>query len=490
MSGFETIIRGATVVTADGLVPADLGIDSGKLVAFAPGLAGDCREEIDASGLHLFPGVIDAHVHFNEPGRAQWEGLETGSRALAAGGGTLFFDMPLNAHPPTIDRESFMLKLQAAQNKSLVDFAFWGGLVPGNLDRLEELAECGVIGFKAFMCNSGIDDFSQVDDRTLREGMKRAARLGLPVAVHAESEAMTRQLAQQYIAAGRTSVCDFLETRPVEAELEAIGRALDLAGETGCELHVVHVSCGAAIRLIAEARRRGVKVSCETCPHYLLLTAQDMERIGPMAKCAPPLRSKSEQDELWKCLLAGEIDTVGSDHSPSPPEMKQGADFFKVWGGISSVQHTLPLLLTALSDEQGRGGNARVSSSSFSVSAAERQIEHEDENEKETPCALPQSPPGLCLFARLLSEHVARRFKLPKAKGRIAVGADTDIVLVDLAQSLEIRTEDLLYRHAQTPYLRRRLQGRVVRTMLRGQTVFRDGKIVAKPLGHLVKPVK
>src|ERR1019366_6204250 len=194
MKSFDLIIRGGTVVTPDGETQSDLAIADGKVVSFSGGTA---REEIDATGLHIFPGVIDSHVHFNEPGRADWEGIETGSCALAAGGGTVFFDMPLNAHPPPCDAESFDLKLAAAGKESLTDFAFWGGLVPGNLDKLEELAERGVIGFKAFMSNSGIEDFSCADDQTLREGMKRAAKLKLPVAVHAESETLTKKLAAE-----------------------------------------------------------------------------------------------------------------------------------------------------------------------------------------------------------------------------------------------------------------------------------------------------
>src|SRR5208282_2828959 len=189
-------------------------------------------------------------------------------------------------------------------------------------------------------------DFPQVDDRILGEGMKRAARLGLPVAVHAESDSQIRKLAQERVASGRTGVRDYLESRPVEAELEAMERAIALAGATGCALHIVHISSGAGIELVVQARRRGVDVSCETCPHYLVLTAADMEAIGAVAKCAPPLRTQAEQDHLWRGVLAEQVTTIGSDHSPSPPEMKTGSDFFKVWGGISGGQHTLPLLIS------------------------------------------------------------------------------------------------------------------------------------------------
>jgi allantoinase len=451
MGDFDLIVRGGTIVTPTGPVAADLGVAGGQIRALGPDLSGAGGAVVDAAGLHVFPGVIDAHVHFNEPGRAHWEGFETGSRALAAGGGTLFFDMPLNSHPPTIDAPSFHLKRAAAEQKSQVDFAFWGGLVPQNLNRLAELAECGVIGFKAFMADSGIDDFPCVDDRALRAGMKRAAQLRLPVAVHAESEALTRRLAQECLAQGKTSIRDYLASRPIAAELDAIRRALDLAGETGCALHVVHVSCGEGVRLIADARRRGVDVSCETCPHYLALTEADVETLGPSAKCAPPLRAANEQESLWQQLLAGQLTTVGSDHSPSPPDMKRDANFFKVWGGISGAQHTLSILLTE---------------AHFNRTAP------------------------LSLVSGLLSGNVAKRFNLPETKGQIVVGADADFALVNLSREFDVQEDELLYRHPQTPYLGSRLRGRVVRTILRGRTVFHDGKIVAQPLGRLVRPVK
>jgi len=450
MSTFDLIVRNGTVVTSHDPQRADIGIANGKIAEVQPNLIGQAKDAIDATGLHIFPGLIDSHVHFNDPGRAEWEGIETGSRALAAGGGTLFFDMPLNAHPPTVNREAFDQKLAAAQRSSLVDFALWGGLVPDNLDHLEELAERGVIGFKAFMSNSGIEDFPCVDDRTLREGMKRAAKLKKIVAVHAESEPITAELTQKKLAQGAGSIRDYLDSRPLHAELDAIERALEMAGETGCALHIVHVSCGSGIALIASARRNGVNVSCETCPHYLVLTEEDMERIGALAKCAPPLREKPCRESLWKYFEANQIDTIGSDHSPAPPDMKQSENFFKVWGGISGVQHTLPLLLS--------------------------------EGHISRRLALP-------LISRLVTHNVAERFDLPPEKGSITFHADADLALVDLNGSFQVESDELFYRHKQTPYAGRKLTGKVMRTILRGQTVFKDGKIVSKSVGQLVKPV-
>jgi allantoinase len=443
------LIRGGTLVTHEGERAADVGIEGGCVETISPALSDSGRQPLDATGLYIFPALIDSHVHFNEPGRADWEGIATGSRALAAGGGTLFFDMPLNAHPPVLDASSFEQKLAAAMAASLVDFGLWGGLVPGNLEQLEDLHERGVIGFKAFMSNSGIDDFPRADDRTLGEGMKRIARFGGLVGVHAESETITSELAQSALANSQTSIRDYLNSRPIHAELDAITRAIDMAGETGCRLHIVHVSCGAGVALVASAQQLGVDVTCETCPHYLALTEDDMTRIGPLAKCAPPLRAKSAQDSLWQYVLTDQVATIGSDHSPSPPGMKTDSNFFNVWGGISGVQHTLPLLLT-------EGHRTR----------------HAD----------------LAQIARLTSFNVAKRFQLPTNKGSIEPGCDADFALIALDESFVVQSEQLLYKHRQTPYAGRTLTGRVVQTILRGQTVFKNGKIVAEPLGRFVRP--
>jgi len=438
---YDLIVRNATLVTATGVSKADLAIADGCIIAIEPELAGTSNEEINAEGLYVLPGVIDAHVHFNEPGRTNWEGFATGTRALAAGGTTMFFDMPLNAHPPTLDAASFELKLAAAQASSLVDFALWGGLVPGNVAKMEELAACGVIGFKAFMSKSGTDDFVAVDDLTLYEGMREAARLGKIVAVHAENEQITSHLARRALEQGRSGIRDYLASRPLIAELEAVARAILFAAETGCALHIVHISSGRGVSLVTEARARGVDVSCETCPHYLVLTEADAEELGAVAKCAPPLRAQQEQEALWQQLFAGNVHMITSDHSPAPTSMKTDSNFFHVWGGISGCQSLLQLLLT--------DGYER------------RQL-------------------PLPMIAALTAENVARRFGLFPRKGHLAVGADADIVLVDLASQRMLEAADLCYRHQHSPYVGKMLRGRVVRTLVRGTTVFVDGKFISR----------
>lgn len=424
------IVRGGTVVTPSGLVRADVRIEDGRVAEVAPDLD-EQADELDAAGLHVFPGVVDAHVHFDEPGRADWEGIETGSAAVAAGGGTCFVDMPLNAHPPTVDGAAFAAKAAVAAAVSVVDFALWGGLVPGNVDRLPELADCGVVGFKAFMAPSGIEDFEAADDATLRDGMARAAELGLPVAVHAEDPA-------SLLPPQGSGWRDWCRSRPREAEHAAIEKALAFAEETGCSLHVVHVSTGRGVRLVEEAQERGVDATCETCPHYLFLDEDDAERLGAAAKCAPPLRPRAEQDDLWSELLAGNVLFVASDHSPAPPALKEG-DALAAWGGISGCQSLLALLL---SDDRL----------------------------------------DLPAVARLTAAAPAARFELP-GKGRIEPGFDADLALVDLEAQAELRADDLRYRHRQSPYVGMALRGRVVATLVRGRRV-------GEQPGRLVTPAR
>ncbi|MFM7413390.1 MAG: allantoinase AllB [Planctomycetota bacterium] len=445
---WDLLIRGGTVVGPAGAGRADVAIVAGRIGEVAPELAGDAAETIDATGCHVLPGVVDPHVHFNDPGRSEWEGFASGSTAFAAGGGTLFVDMPLNASPPTLDAASFDAKLAAAQGAARTDFALWGGLVPGNVDRLPELAARGVAGFKAFMSGSGIGDFQAADDATLWQGMKLASELGLPVLVHAENDALTAALARDAVAAGRTGIRDYLASRPVVAEVEAIRRAITLAADAGCPLHVVHVSSGTGVAAVVEARARGVDVTCETCPHYLVLTEDDVERIGAAAKCAPPLRPAAVQAELWRHVLGGDVAFVASDHSPAPASMKQSANFFEVWGGIAGVQATLGLVLEE--------GHARR--------------------------GLP-----LADVVRLTSRAAVERFRLGD-RGRIERGCVADIAIVDIAIAAPLEAADLHDRHRLSPYVGRMLRGRVRRTLVRGRTVFADGRAIGPASGDLVRP--
>lgn len=439
----DTLVRGGTLVRPDGRQKADIRISDGRIVEIAPELKG-AGNEIDARGLHVFPGLIDMHLHFNEPGRTEWEGAETGSYALAAGGGTLFFDMPLNSTPCTITAEQVDAKRAALEASSIADFGLWGGLVPGSVNHMARMAERGVVGFKAFMCDSGLPEFPHADDKTLRDGMREAARLGLPVAVHAESEA-TRALTA---AMTGSTARDFLASRPVSAELDAIVRAVDLAGETGAKLHIVHVSTGSGVVKAAEGRARGVDVSVETCPHYLFFTENDLETIGVAVKCAPPLRHRDEHALLWGEVLDGRVDVIASDHSPADPALKKAGDFRASWGGVAGVQSTLAVLL-----ERGFDGRRL-------------RFEH---------------------ISALIAANPAKRLRIP-AKGTLATGNDADLMLLDPSRSYTLNATQLLQRHKISPYLGFEFTGVIVRTMRRGETIFLDGKVAAETRGKFVRP--
>jgi allantoinase len=397
------IVRGGTVVTARGVARADIAIRDGLITEVGLDLD-EHAEEIDASGLHVFPGGIDSHVHFNEPGRTEWEDIAHGSAALAAGGYTAFIDMPLNNLPVTTTVEAFDLKLAAMQRFAKVDYGLWGGVVPGNLDQLEPLVRRGVVGFKAFMCPSGIDEFPAADERTLREGMKRIAELGSILLVHAEDPALLSE------PPGPTAA-DFIASRPPEAEISAVETAIEMANESGCRLHIVHVSNARSAELIGGH----ANVSGETCPHYLLYTAGDLARLGGLGKCAPPFR-----DEAMRMMPI-----VVSDHSPSTLHLKQGDDFRKIWGGIAGCQLTRQLLLA---------------------------MEGLD----------------LATIAAATSTNVARRFGL-KNKGDIAPGFDADLWIVDLGHEDVVRREDLLYRNPFSAHEGQQTRGRTVRTLVRGR---------------------
>jgi allantoinase len=451
-STFDLVVRHGTLVLPEGLRRADLAVARGRIVGIAPEISGPTSKVLDARGAWVFPGVIDAHVHFNEPGRADWEGLATGSAALAAGGGTTFCDMPLNSEPPVLDAAGLREKRRLAERLSCTDFALWGGFTPGNLDQFGGLRDAGAVGLKAFMCQSGITSFPHVDARALREGMRRAAHLGLLVAVHAEDDALAARLTAAQQSRGRTSAAAYLASRPVEVELAAIRTALELAGETGCALHIVHVSSPEGLALIAEAREQRVDVTAETCPHYLLLNSTAVSRLGAVAKCSPPLRDEARRRRLWQELRAGRIHTLGSDHSPSPPDLKQSRDFFSVWGGIAGIQHGFELLCHACRESW---------------------------------------PEDLPRLAALCARNVARRFRLDHRKGTLAEGLDADFCLLRPAPLRTLAEDELLTRHRLSPYLGRRSGVRITHTFVRGHAVWAEGRLTPlPPPGEFLAPTR
>ncbi len=439
MAAADLIIHNARVIADDRAFTGGVAIAAGLITAVFEGTSDAvAAETLDAGGLTLMPGLVDAHVHFSEPGRGHWEGFATGSRAAAAGGITTFVEMPLNAHPPTINAEALRLK-QAAARVSITDYALWGGFVDDNRADLASLRAGGVVGFKAFMCTA--TDFPRIDAALMREGMRAIAGLSAFLALHAEDDAMTAALTATLRASGRTDRAAWGEARPIAAELAAIDTALALAAETGARLHVVHVSSAAGIDRISAAKAKGVAVTAETCPHYLFFDDSDLTRIGPLAKCAPPLRSAGEREALWERVLDGAVDVIASDHSPCLIEEKTAGndDIFKAWGGISGLQSTLPVLLTE---------------------GAKRGL-------------------SLAAIARMTAANPARLFGLAPRKGAIAVGADADLVLVDPDKGFELAESDLFYRNPHSAYVGAAFTGAVIRTLSRGETIFADGAITA-----------
>jgi allantoinase len=439
-------LKNAKVVTEQevffgGIVVA--GEKIAEVVKGSPEIAAD--QTIDVKGNLILPGIIDGHVHLNEPGREAWEGYATGTQAAAAGGITTLLDMPLNSTPPTINRAELKKKREVAAAKAYIDYAQWGGFVDNNLAELDDLNADGVIGFKAFASNSGVD-FERLDDDMLYAGLKKMAELGNLIGLHAENEYVTRLLGEQMRASGRTDRASWYESRPPFTELETVLRASYWAKVTGGNLHIVHVSIPEGHRAIARAKEEGVHVTSETCPHYLFFDEKDFEAIGPAAKCAPPLRSRAIVDELWSCVADGLVDVIGSDHSPcSWDEKAPGMEnIWKAWGGISGMQSMLVALLS-------EGFHKR------SVS--------------------------LTTLVRLLSANPARLYGLDDRKGALKAGLDADLVVVDVDKTWTLSADQLFYKNKHSAYVGREFKGQVQQTFVRGQLVYENGNIVA-PAGY------
>lgn len=411
-------------------------------------------EQVPAHGCHvhdfgdaaILPGLIDSHVHINDPGRAPWEGFETATRAAAAGGYTLLVDMPLNCLPPTTTVAALAAKRTAAQGKCRVDWAAWGGVVHDNSNDIEALAEAGARGFKCFLVDPGIDGFTMVTEQQLRTALPHVARTGLPLLVHAELSGPVDRATQALANADWNCYSTYLRSRPDEAELAAIGMMVSLCREFGFRLHIVHLSTSQALQQLREARSEGLPVSVETCPHYLHFSAETIANRATLNKCAPPIRSRENRERLWDGLKDGTIDMVVTDHSPCPPAMKQLAqgNFRTAWGGIASLSLALPVMWTEASKR------------------------------------------GFTLLdvARWMAAAPAQLAGCDSRKGRIAAGYAADFVVFDSEQEFPVTEDRLYYRHAISPYLGETLRGVVTATYLRGQPVFAGGAFPGKPGGR------
>jgi len=445
MPRIDAVIRGNRVVMPGGVRPAAVHVAGGVIVAVtcpeaAPPSSPD-HVTLDAGDLVIMPGLVDTHVHINEPGRTEWEGFATATRAAAAGGVTTLVDMPLNSVPPTTTLEGLRAKVRALEEKALVDVALCGGLVPSNAgigSGLRELFDEGVLAFKCFLAESGVGEFSHVLEAELRAGMAEIARLGAPLFVHAELPEPLSEGEKDALGLDPRRYETYLRSRPRSAENAAVDLVLRLARETGCRAHIVHLSSSDALTTFRRARETNVPLTVETCPHYLTFASEEIPDGDTAFKCAPPIRETENRELLWSALREGLVDQVVTDHSPSSAEMKcsGSGDFMKAWGGISSLQIGLSAVWT--------GARARGAT--------------------------------ITDMASWMSAAPARLAGLTGRKGSIAVGCDADLVFWDPEAEHTIDASTLEHRHKNTPYQGRSLRGVVMRTILRGETIYERGQ--------------
>jgi allantoinase len=448
--GQTTGFRSRRVVTPEGVRAATVFVHDGRIERVAEYDEGTEGVE-DFGELVMLPGLVDTHVHLNEPGRTEWEGFFFGTRAAAAGGITTIVDMPLNCLPETTTVAALDAKRAAAAGKAHVDWRPWGGAVADNQEQIEPLAEAGVPGYKCFLVDPGIEGFTMIHEAELRAAMPHIARTGLPLLVHAELAGPLEAASKNLAGADWREYSTWLGSRPDEAELQAIELMIGLAGEFDCRIHIVHLATAQALPMLKAARSRGLKITLETCPHYLVFAAEEISAGATAYKCAPPIRSRENREGLWQGLRDGVIDLVATDHSPCPPEWKLG-DFGKAWGGIASISVSLPVMWTAM---RARG---------FSVETA------------------------LGNLANWMCSSPAALAGIENCKGAIAVGRDADFAVFDPDAKFTLAKEQLYFRHAVSPYVGQQLGGAVKSTWLRGECIYRAGEFVGLPMGNEVQP--
>lgn len=428
----DLIIKGNNILTPDGLRPAVVLVKDGRIHAIQADLPGDALTIVDIGDKVLMAGITDPHVHINEPGRTDWEGFDTATRAAIAGGVTTLVDMPLNASPVTTTVQALEQKIHTATSQLHADCGYWGGIIPGNEHAVEPLINKGVLGFKAFLIHSGIDEFPNVTAADLEKVMPIIAKHRLPLLVHCE---LTDS--QQAIQENKRSYRQYTASRPPSWEQAAIGLMVHLCGKYNCRVHIVHLSAADAIPQIVAAKQKGLPLTVETAQHYLYFNGEEIPDGNTSFKCAPPVRDRENNQQLWEALKAGVIDFVATDHSPAPPELKalDTGDFTRAWGGIASLQLALPALWTA-----GQSRNI----------------------------TLPQVAQWLC-------ERPAVLAGLQDRKGKIATGYDADFVIWDPQRSFTVNAEGLYHKHKLTPYINETLYGVVEQTYIRGIKVFDQG---------------
>ena len=453
------------VVLPDEVRPAAVLVDtkSGRITRIAEHDSFGPVDELYDLGDHaLLPGLIDPHVHINEPGRTEWEGFETGTRAAAAGGITTIIDMPLNCLPPTTTVAGLHAKRAAAAGKCMVDWRPWGGAENGNQTHLAELAKAGVPGFKCFLVYPGCEGLGLLNQTQLRTAMPILAELGLPLLVHAELPRPINAAAKTLVGKDFRKYENYLASRPDEAELAAIRLLIKLCRKFRAPIHIVHLATALGLPLIRAAKAEGLPITVETCPHYLHFAAEDIPDGATQYKCAPPIRSRANRDLLLEAAADGTLDLIASDHSPCPPEMKglEAGDFAKAWGGIASLSLGASILNTNLNSP----GAPSQSASSIEVGSHQ----------------------SLLTIARLMSANPARLAGLANRKGRIVEGFDADLTVFAPEESFTVTPSDLHFRHKISPYIGQQLTGRVKQTILRGTRIFHDGAFPSPPIGREV----
>jgi allantoinase len=458
------VVRSHRIVLPEGERAAALHIDGG-IIEHIEAFDGDHptgARVFNVPDLVVSPGVVDTHVHINEPGRTDWEGFDTATRAAAAGGITTLIDMPLNSVPATTTPAALAVKVDAARGQCHVDVGFWGGVVPGNADQLEALIDAGVRGFKCFLVPSGVDDFPAVTEQDLRQALPILARRGVPLLVHAEIATGAESQLQSH---GQYAV--YLASRPVSMELDAVRLMIRLAEEFKTRVHIVHLSSAEGVAAIAAARAAWVPISAETCPHYLTFAAGDIPDGATAFKCAPPIREAAHRQALWDGLASGTLDLIATDHSPAPPALKPPGDFSRAWGGIASMELSLPAVWTAY-----RAAVARRAGGADSAPApGELRADVES---------------ALVDLARWMSAAPAALAGLSEQKGRIAEGLDADLVVWDPDVEFRVESEGLQQRHKLTPYAGRSLFGMVVTTFVRGERVWDNHRLTRANGGRLL----
>lgn len=423
------------------LQPATVTFAEGEITNILPYKTSDAE---DVGNAIIMPGAIDAHVHVNEPGRTEWEGFDSATKAAAAGGITTIVDMPLNASPVTTTLAAMQEKLAAATNKLHVNVGLYGGLIPSNINDLEDLIKAGVLGIKCFLVHSGIDEFPNVGAVEMEQALPILAKYKIPLLAHCEID---ETKANSDLASNPTSYKSYLASRPKAWENEAVELMIDLCSNYKTPVHIVHVSSAEALPAIAKAKSNGLPLTAETCPHYLLFEAETIPDANTLYKCAPPIREKANNNLLKKALADGTLNFIATDHSPAPPAIKEieSGNYAKAWGGIAGLQFLVSASWTALKDD-------------LSI-------------EK---------------FIPLVTEQPAKFLNIANRKGKIAVGFDADLVVWQPETSFEVTTASVLHKHQLSPYFDKRLFGKINQTIVNGKTVFKNDKIIAKNAGTIV----